>query len=130
MYGVLYLCYVLLTYYFSATESILNVIYTHRTHWTCFRYQGSISQQQEERGEVISQSKKGAEEEGMIEMKEGRGIDRPKHTPSLQFIESEMKESYPFQTRYLFPERSTDTVSRIQKELQELKEKGEQISNL
>lgn len=65
----------------------------------------------------------------MIEMKEGGGIDRPKHTPSLQFIESKNIECYPFMTRNYPHKRSKDTVNRIQKELKQLQEKGEQISD-
>lgn len=66
----------------------------------------------------------------MIEMKEGRGIDRPKYTPSLQFEVSENIESYPYMTRTYTSERSGDTVSRNQKKLKHLKEEGEQISDL
>lgn len=115
-------------------KSILDVIYKQRTHWTCFRYQGSLSQQQEvgkvKRGDVASQNKKGADEKRTVEIEENRGIDWPMHTPSPPCTKAEDERPPSFPTRDLGPKLSEDIVSRNQKELKDLKSKGEQIPDL
>ncbi|KAK4306266.1 hypothetical protein Pmani_021889 [Petrolisthes manimaculis] len=106
----------------SMRESILNVISVQRAFWTCFRYQGPCSKQQEgdkiTRGKAVGQNEKVTEE-----MKEERGVTWPKHTPCLTFIDSEEKENYPFKTRGMLNVQSRDKINEINTKLKQLREK-------